>query len=36
MYQEADNSSKCEQLDGMKVLTSNEVLDNVQIFDSTV
>lgn len=24
------------ELDGMEVLTSNEVLDNIQVFDSTV
>lgn len=25
-----------EELDGMEILTSNEVLDNIQVFDSTV
>lgn len=25
-----------EELDGMEILTLNEVLDNIQVFDSTV
>lgn len=32
----ADVSSEFEKLNGMEILTSNELLDNVQLFDSTV
>lgn len=28
--------NEIENLDGMQVLTSNEVLDNIQIYDSTM
>jgi len=36
MDEEVDRLSEFEQLDGMEVLSSNEMLDDIQINDSTV
>jgi len=30
------NRTEFEQLDGMELLSSNEVIDNIKIYDSTV
>jgi len=33
MYQKAENSLESEQLNRIQLLTSNKVLDNIQIYD---